>query len=290
MPIDVVACSPALGAEIRGVDVSQPLDDATADVLKDAWAAHLVLLFRDQTLSDADLIRFSNHFGECDHAPPNEVSNTTSDGWVPDAPEVTVISNVVVDGISIGSLGANECAWHTDMSYMPEPVNASALYAIEVPESAGDTSFLNMYRAYETLPEDLKEQLAGKKAIHDATYTSAGGLRKGVEEVTDVRKAPGAHHPILRTHPTTGRTALFLGRRVNAYVPGLPVRESEALLDAVWGHTVQDRFVWTHQWRKGDLLLWDNRCAMHRRESFETSDRRIMHRTQLKGEVPYYTD
>ncbi len=290
MPVDVVACSPALGAEIRGVDVSQPLDDATIGVLKDAWAAHLVLLFREQELSDADLVRFSNHFGECDHAPPNEASNTTSDGYVPDAPEVTVISNVVVDGVSIGSLGAGECAWHTDMSYMAEPADASALYAIEVPASAGDTSFLNMYRAYETLPKDLKEQLVGKKAIHDATYTSAGGLRKGIEEVTDVRQTPGARHPILRTHPTTGRTALFLGRRVNAYILDMPVEESEALLDAVWAHTVQDRFVWTHRWQKGDLLLWDNRCAMHRRESFDPDDRRVMHRTQLKGEVPYYAD
>ena len=290
MPIDVVACSPALGAEIRGVDLSQPLDGATVGVLKDAWAAHLVLLFRGQDLSDADLVRFSSHFGECDHAPPNEAANSTSDGYVPDLPEVTVISNVVVDGVSIGSLGAGECAWHTDMSYMPEPAAASALYAVEVPEEAGDTGFLNMYRAYETLAEDLKERLVGKNAIHDATYTSAGTLRKGVEEVSDVREAPGAHHPILRTHPTTGRTALFLGRRVNAYIPGLPVEESEALLDAVWSHTVQPRFVWTHRWRKGDLILWDNRCVMHRREPFEPSDRRIMHRTQLKGETPYYAD
>ena len=192
MPIDVVACSPTLGAEIRGVDLSQPLDGATVGVLKDAWAAHLVLLFRGQDLSDADLVRFSSHFGECDHAPPNEAANSTSDGYVPDLPEVTVISNVVVDGVSIGSLGAGECAWHTDMSYMPEPAAASALYAVEVPEEAGDTGFLNMYRAYETLAEDLKDQLVGKMAIHDATYTSAGTLRKGVEEVSDVREEAGA--------------------------------------------------------------------------------------------------
>ena len=287
MTFEVVQASSSLGAEVRGLDLNRPLDEPTRAALRQAWLAHLVLLFRDQSLSDADLVRFSGYFGECDKAPPNEAALETK-GFAPEMPEVAIISNVVVDGVEIGSLGAGECAWHTDMSYNPEPAMASALYAVEVPDDGGETSFLDMYVAYESLPGDLKDALQGKKAIHDATYTSAGGLRKGVTPPADVSQAPGAHHPILRTHPETGRTALFLGRRTNAYIPGLSIPESEALLDAVWTHTDQDRFVWTHEWQRGDLLLWDNRCVMHRREEFDPNDRRVMHRTQLKGDVPYH--
>lgn len=288
MTIQVVQDSPALGAEILGVDLSQPLDDATLSELRALWLEHLVLLFRNQTVTDEDFVRFSGYFGDCDKAPPNEAANVTSDGYVPDLPEITIISNVVVDGVEIGSLGSGECAWHTDMSYNPEPAMASALYAVEIPKDGGETSFLNMYAAYETLPDSLKAALKGKTAIHDATYTSAGTLRKGVTPPSDVTQTPGAHHPILRRHPETGRTALFLGRRTNAYIPGLPIPESESLLDAVWAHAEQDRFVWSHQWRLGDVLLWDNRCLMHRRGEFDPEDRRIMHRTQLKGEVPHH--
>jgi alpha-ketoglutarate-dependent taurine dioxygenase len=289
MAIDITPCSPALGAEIRGVDLSQPLDDGTIRSLKDAWFEHHVLLFRDQDLTDSDLVRFSNYFGSCDKAPPNEAANKLSEGYSPDVPEVAIISNVVVDGVEIGSLGSSECAWHTDMSYNPEPADASVLYALEVPEAGGDTAFLNMYKAHDALPDGLKERIGGRKAIHDATFTSAGGLRKGLTPPTDVSKAPGAHHPILRTHPVTGKTMLFLGRRTNAYIVGMDVAESEALLDEIWDHTTNDDFVWTHQWRKGDVLLWDNRSVMHRRDDFDPSVRRLMHRTQLKGEVPFYT-
>lgn len=151
-----------------------------------------------------------------------------------------------------------------------------------------DTSFLNRYLAYESLAPQLQQWPAGKRAIHDSTYTSAGTLRKGGEEVGDVRNAPGARHPMLRTHPITGRTALFLERRVNSYVLDMPLEESEALLDTVWAHATQEKFTNRHCWQKGDIVLWDNRCVMHRREAFDNEQRRIMHRTQLTGTSPFH--
>jgi taurine dioxygenase len=278
----------AIGAEISGVDLRQPLEDMTAKALRDAWSKHLVLLFRGQELGDEDLVRFSANFGTCDKAPPNEAA-VKGPGHVETLPEVTVISNVVEAGNPIGSLGSGDLVWHTDMSYHEYPADGSALYAIELPEhGGGETGFLNMYAAYESLPPELEAKLHNQRAIHDFTYTSAGTLRKGFEEVDDVREAPGARHPMLRTHPVSGRTALFLGRRVNSYVIGMSVAESEALLDEVWAHTTAGDFAYKHSWQPGDLILWDNRCVMHRRDPFDSADRRIMHRTQLAGEVPRY--
>jgi taurine dioxygenase len=285
---DVVPLSPAIGAEIRGADLSKPLSDAAFKAVFDAWMKHSVLLFRGQKLSDEQLVEFSRRFGTLDAAPPNEASNKYNGAHVAGMPEITVISNVVQNGAPIGALGADESAWHTDMSYMPRPPSASILYGLETPPTGGDTGFANMYLAYETLPTDLKDLVKKHQCIHDATYTSAGGLRKGVQEVTDVREAPGARHPMVRTHPVTGRAALFLGRRRNAYIVGLPVEESERLLDRIWAHASQPGFTFHHKWRVGDLIMWDNRCAMHRRDSFDPNSRRVMHRTQVQGDEPVF--
>jgi taurine dioxygenase len=277
--------SPALGAEITGLNLASRLTAAEIKSVVDAWARYLVLVFPGQQLSDLQLATFSRNFGELDLAPPTEAGSSYG-AHIPSMPEVTVISNVVVDGKAIGALGAGEAEWHTDMSYCEIPPSASLLHALEIPPAGGDTSFLNMYTAYETLPESLKQQIAGRRAIHDATYTSAGGLRKGVQPVEDVRMAPGARHPLFRIHPLTRRKALFLGRRRNGYIVDLPVEESERILNALWVHATQSRFVFTHQWKVGDLVLWDNRCVMHRREAFDPNSRRIMHRTQVKGDAP----
>lgn len=287
MTVQVVPCSDALGAEIKNLDLRAPIDAPTADLLRKAWADHLILLVRGQQITDAELVRFSSVFGPCDVSPPNEAALETP-GYVPQLPEVAVISNVRVAGKPVGSLSNRELVWHTDMSYNETPADGCALYALEVPANGGETGFLNMYSAYEALDDDLRARIADKVAIHDFTYTSAGTLRKGFDEVNDVRDAPGAHHPMLRTHPVTGRTALFLGRRVNSYILGMEVAESDALLDAVWAQATQEQFAYSHHWQAGDVVLWDNRCVMHRRESFDDSDRRLMHRTQLQGDVPYY--
>ncbi len=277
-----------IGAEIQGLDLSSGVDQAVFKQIREVWLKHLVVVFRGQKLSDQELVRFSGNFGELDFAPPNEASNKGL-ARVQGMPEVTVISNVIENGVPIGALGDAESDWHTDMSYNPVPPTASLLYSLEIPPSGGDTSFANMYAAYETLPVDVKNRIAGRMAIHDATYTSAGGLRKGFQPVDDVTKAPGARHPIIRTHPETGRDALFLGRRRNSYIVGMAVDESEQLLDRLWKHATQARFTYRHRWQVGDLVVWDNRCLMHQRDSFDSKARRVMHRTQIKGDsVPVH--
>lgn len=272
----------ALGADIEGADLARPLSPEAVAAIKRAWADHLVLRFRGQRLSDEDLMRFSRHLGELDWAP---IAATN------DAPEgreyIMVVSNVVENGQPIGQLGAYEAVWHTDMSYIAEPPSASALYSLEAPPSGGDTGFCNMYLAYETLPAELKRQIEGMLCRHDASRNSAGELRRGFVDAPDASHTLGAEHPIVRTHPVTRRKALFLGRRRNAYVPGLPLADSEALLDALWAHATKDEFTWYQQWRAGDLILWDNRCVMHRRDAFDPNARRIMHRSQIKGDRPY---
>ena len=272
----------ALGADIEGVDLSAPLDDAAFAAIVAAWSEHLVLRFRGQRLTDQDLERFSARLGPLDKAPTysrNVRVDVTSD-------YVTVISNVVVDGKPIGDLGNLESLWHTDMSYNEQPPMASALYSLEIPPSGGDTGFCNMYRVWETLPEDLKARVRGLRCVHDASRNSVGGLRGNHGDVTDPRQAPGARHPLVVTHPVTGRDALFLGRRRNAWVVGLELDDSERLLDALWAHATRPEFCWIQQWRVGDLILWDNRCTMHRRDEFDPSTRRIMHRTQMAGSRP----
>jgi taurine dioxygenase len=288
MTISIHPVSEALGAEIRGVDLAAPIDDATFAAVRAAWLEHLVLLFRDQSLDDAALVAFSRRFGELDAAPIGAVpdGDVSARGFR----EITVISNVVENGRPIGGLSNYESEWHTDMSYAEVPPMASALYAIEVPPAGGDTGFCNMYRAYETLPADLRARIAGRTAIHDHSLDSAGSLRHGYRPVTDVREAPGAHHPIVRTHPDTGRPALFLGRRKNGYVLGLSVSESEELLDALWAHATRPENAWIHSWRPGDLVIWDNRCLMHRRDGFDAASRRTLHRTQVKGDRPFFRE
>lgn len=284
MTISVTPLSPAIGAEIGGVDLARPLDDATFDAVHAAWMDHLVVVFRGQRLTDTQLEQFSARLGVLDRKPvyTDDVLDTTTSDYV------CVISNVKVGGKSIGDLGDGEAVWHMDMTYNDVPPMASALYALEVPPTGGDTGFANMYRAYEALPPELKSRVASLKAKHDATFNSAGGLRRGMTPTNDPRLSAGAVHPLVRTHPVTGRNALFLGRRNNAYIVGLELEESEALLNQLWAHASQPQFNWHHQWRKGDLLLWDNRCVMHRRDAFDPAARRVMHRTQVKGDKPVF--
>jgi taurine dioxygenase len=277
----VVPSGQSLGAEIEGINISSITDDEFA-LVRQAWLDHLAVLLRGQTLTDGDLIAFSRRLGDLDWAPVQETGRRFVEGH----PEIYVVSNIVEHGVPIGSLGAGEATWHTDMSYLENPPKASMLYAIEVPPSGGDTYFCSMYRAYEALPEALKQRISGLSVKHDATYNSGGYVRLGVPATDDPVHSPGAYHPLVCSHPETGRRLLYLGRRRNAYVGGLPLAASEALLDELWSHATQQEFVWRHHWRLGDLVLWDNRCTMHRRDPFDPTTRRIMHRTQIKGETP----
>jgi taurine dioxygenase len=280
MSISVTPMDAALGAEVDGIDLRR-ITDADFAAVYQVWLEHSVLLFRGQTLDDDDLIAFSRRFGELDFAPIQENGRRFVDGH----PEIYVVSNVVENGVAIGSLGAGEAVWHTDMSYLEDPPKASMLYALEIPPSGGNTGFTNMYRAYDELPETLKPRLAGRRVKHDGTYNSGGYVREGVTPTDDPREAPGTYHPIVCTHPETGRKCLYLGRRRNAYIEGLDLAESEALLDEVWRYATRDELTWYNTWRVGDVVLWDNRCTMHRRDPFDASSRRIMHRTQMKGEA-----
>ena len=276
----------ALGADVYGVDLSKPVSDADFKKIAEAWGEHLVLRFSGQKIDDPTLMKFSARFGELDRVPIAAVGFDRMDSGVVDEARqwVAVIASIKKDGKAVGGLGSYELVWHTDMSYNPLPPRASLLYALEVPPDGGNTGFLNMYAAYETLPDHLKRAVEGKTCIHDSSRNSAGELRKGFQTTHDVTKTPGAVHPLVRLHPITERRALFLGRRPGAYIHGLGVEESETLLDAIWAHATQERFAWYQKWRIGDLVMWDNRCVMHRRDAFDESLRRLMHRTQIVGE------
>ena len=276
----VVPTGGGLGAEIRGVDLRQLGDDAFA-AIQQAWLDNLVLLFRGQQLTDAELVAFSRRFGELDLAPVQETGRRFVEG----IPELYIVPNVLKNGEPIGSLGNGEAVWHTDMSYLPDPPMASVLYALETPATGGNTAFVNMYAVYEALPADLKRRIAGLRVKHDGTYNSGGYVRQGVTPSDDPRTSPGVFHPLACTHPQTGRRMLYLGRRRNAYIEHFELTESEALLDTLWSYTDRAEFAWHTVWQVGDLVLWDNRCTMHRRDPFDPAARRVMHRTQIKGQA-----
>jgi taurine dioxygenase len=269
-----------LGAEIRDVDLTKLSSEDFAAIHR-AWLDHLVVFFRAQQLTDTDLIAFSRRFGDLDIAPVQETGRRFVEGY----PEIYVVSNVIENGVPIGSLGAGEAVWHTDMSYLADPPKASMLYALEIPPAGGSTYFCDMYRAWEVLPTSLKQRIEILRLKHDATYNSGGYVRHGLTAVDDPVNSPGTYHPLVCTHPETGRRALYLGRRRNAYIDGLPPAESEALLDDLWSYATQAEGIWGHQWQVGDVVLWDNRCTMHRRDPFDPESRRILHRTQIKGET-----
>jgi taurine dioxygenase len=274
----VIPSGAALGAEIQNVEL-RSLSGQEFNQIHRAWLDHLVILFRHQQLALEDLIAFSRRFGDLDWAPVQETGRRFVEGH----PEIYVVSNVIENGVPIGSLGAGEAVWHTDMSYLENPPKASMLYAVEVPPAGGDTHFCNMYRAYDSMPDTLRQRISGLALKHDATYNSGGYVRQGLAATDDPLSSSGVFHPLVSTHPETGRLALYLGRRRNAYIAGLPLAESESLLDEIWSYATRDDITWHNQWQPGDVVLWDNRCAMHRRDSFDPNSRRILYRTQIKS-------
>ena len=266
-----------VGATLTGVDLAAATA-ADIDAVKRAWYRHDVLVFRNQRLTDDDLLAFSRHFGTLD-PPPNQGAGRKSPAGYPD---VYVVSNVLDEqGEPIGALGDGEALWHTDMSYVAQPPDASMLYALEIPAAGGDTSFCSMKAALAKMPRELVDRIWGLDIKHDGTYDSGGYLRKGVAASADPRASVGTPHPIVVEHPVSGDRGLYLGRRRNAYIMGLDVAESERLLDEIWSYV--EAAVYVHKWALGDLVLWDNRTTMHRRDAFDPKSRRVMHRTQIKG-------
>ncbi|MEM7250678.1 MAG: TauD/TfdA family dioxygenase [Pseudomonadota bacterium] len=277
----VVPTGGPLAADIKDIDLRSPMSAATFEVIEQAWFDHQVLRFRGQALDDAALADFSRRFGVLDLAPIGAAGSPPIEAQ----PEIAVISNVVEAGKAKGSLGNSELIWHQDMSYNDLPPKASLLYGIEVPASGGETLFHSLYAAYEALPPALQTRLRSLSCKHDATRNSSGELRRGFEASYTNEERPGAIHPMVICHPESGRLALCIGRRRNAWVVGLSDADSEALLDEVWGYVDAVDAHWAQAWQPGDVVLWDNRCVLHRRDQLDPAARRHMHRTQVQAEA-----
>ena len=198
------------------------------------------------------------------------------------------VANVTPEGelINQKGLGNVELGWHRDLTYQPIPPRGSCLLAHEIPSAGGMTYFSNMYAACNALSDSLRQQGEALQVVHDSSRNSAGRPRTGAIVTDDPTKTPGARHPIVCRHPWTKRKMIFFGRREGSYIPSKPLDESEALLDTYWQHATQPRWAWGHAWQVGDVLLWDNLATMHRRDAFEGTERRVLHRTQLKGRAP----
>jgi taurine dioxygenase len=277
----IIPSGKACGAEVQGVDLAA-LGPAATAALQQAVHEHLAVVVRGQPISDPQLLALGQAFGTLEVQGVSVLGPQHADAH----PDHLVVSNRMTLGRPTGSLGAGEAIWQTDLLYRMRPCSIAILHALEVPPVAGNTWFANQYLAYATLPADLKTRLDNKTLIHDESYDSAGQLRKGYAEVTDPREATGAQHRIVRTHPQTGRKALYLGRRRNAWIIGLSLDDSEQLLDQLWAHATRPEFVWRHEWQAGDTLIWDNRCVIYRHDAFDAEGRREMHRVQIRGEIP----
>jgi taurine dioxygenase len=263
--------SPTFGAEISGIDLSSPPSEAThADILA-AWRKHLVLIFRDQTLSPENLLDFARSFGTLDLAPPFDNQQSSLPGY----PEIAVVSNVQEQGAPIGGLGAGELAWHSDMTYRRDPPVGCALFAREIPNEGGNTPFLNMAACLNSLSPELRATIAGRRLVHDSRYTSAGTERVAGDSFATV------DHPLVITEPLSHQRSLLLGRRRQSAVIGLDEADGKALLDALWEPADQNRFVVTHNWKPGDVVLWANIAVMHRRDAFNSHERRVLLRAQI---------
>ena len=265
-------------AEVMDVDLGR-ISDSEFRVLYKAWLEFGVLRIRGQSLNDGELQRFSNRFGPLEEIPYGKISEEEKQKIK--NRYVTVISNIEVDGKPIGGLGNKEATWHSDMTYMKDPPPASILMSLEVPELGGDTHFSDQKAAYLSLPNELVSRIENLSIKHNAAHTSVGDLRRGFDPIKDPREAPGAIHPIVRTHDETQEKMLYLGRRKLAYVVGFALEESEQLLNEVWRYAAMSENVWTQQWEIGDVIIWDNRRVLHRRDGFDQSQRRLMKRCQV---------
>ena len=272
--IGVRPLSASIGAEIIGIDLSQPMSDALFAKVLDTWHQNLVILFRDQQLSEDDQVRFGARFG------PPAVSHTKR--FTTKNPAVMLISNIRENGQLIGALPDGEMHFHSDQCHQERPAMASMLYALEVPSKGGNTLFANAYKAYETLPGSTKKKIEGRKALNAYDYQAAAThrgtrLREGI---------PSCWHPAVRTHPATGKKALYVNRLMTIAIEGMPEEESDRLLGTLFDHQEQPQFVYEHVWRPHDLLLWDNRCALHARTDFSAAERRLLRRLTILGEKP----
>lgn len=292
--LNVIPLSPTIGAEIQCGDLRQVSEPVITDIRK-AWLKHLVVVVRNQNLNNSELVKLGKKFGEFQYSKP--LSNplvaagkvTKQGGSFVNHPEITVVSNVVENGVALGGLGDSEVIWHTDMSSYNEPPNQTILYAKEVPTSGGDTYFCNMYEALNLLPEHIRFRINELSQKHDLLIDAAGNVRPELADQINkpLEETPGAIHPLIHTHPETHKNCLYLGRRSNARLMELSQKKSDKMLDILWGFSTKKQITWRHKWKTGDLIMWDNRCVMHKRDKFKPNEKRTMHRIVIKGTKPY---
>jgi taurine dioxygenase len=288
---EVVPAASALGAEIRGIDLKQ-LDDAAFKRIHATWLDHVLLIFRGQSLAAVDLVNLVRRFGvpvTSSNLHKRDLQERTANQLFQLPPEVTVVTNLQENGRSVGILGDGEVVWHSDFSFKEKPTAARMLVAMEVPpqDRGGCTFFLNCYAAFDALPDDVKKRISGRTIKQANIIDTAMKLRPGASLDDDVRTTPGPSHPIISTHPETGCNMLFLGRRHGAYVNDCTLEESEALLNELWAHCTQPRFCYEHRWIVGDVVVWDNRATLHRRDAFDPASRRVLYAAQVEGHRPY---
>jgi taurine dioxygenase len=276
--LDIVPLTKHIGAEIRGIDLRTKPDEETVRAIYQAWLDHLVIVFPEQKLEQEDLIRVTGYFGELGelHRPPKY----RPPGFSKLLPGIMMISNIRENGEPIGALPDGEMMFHHDMIHAEVPSKATLLYAVEIPSKGGNTLFASGYAAYETLDPAIRSRLEDKKALHHYNY---GSVQKGDGKGTEAYGE--CVHPVFRTHDDTRRKAVYVNRLMTVKVLDIPEDESDRLLDAVFDHSERKEFVYEHEWRLGDLLLWDNRCSTHARTDFPSTERRLMLRTTVKGRV-----
>ncbi len=270
------ALSPNIGVEVEGVDLRYPLDEQTFRAIEAAWHANCIILFRDQSLDEDQQVAFASRFG-----PLAQVLNKHG-GASKHHPGVMFVSNIRENGELIGALPDGEMMFHSDQCYIERPCYATLLYAIEIPRKGGNTLFANMYKAYEALPEATRHRLQGMYAEHVYDYGSAPTQKGAVTEA-----ARRFAHPVFRTHPATGKKALYVNRLMTDHIVGMDRAESDRTLAMLFDTTENPAWIYEHQWRVGDLLLWDNRCTTHARTDFDASERRLLRRCVVLGEKPY---
>ena len=278
MAITAIPLSKHIGAEIRGVDITQPLDEATKKAVYDIWLKHLIVLFRGQELSQQQLIDATHIFGA--QAKSNRKKEFSPPGYARMLDGIMLISNIRENGVPIGNLPDGEMWFHHDMLHVEAPHKGTCLYAVEVPTKGGNTCFANCYAAYDAMPTALRDKLEGRRAFHSYTLGEAKrGDGKGAPQVNM------SSHPVFRTHEETGRKAVYVNRLMTERIEGMEPDESQQTLEAVWDHSENPDWVYEHVWRPHDLIVWDNRCSMHARTDFSEGERRLMMRTTIAGNV-----
>ncbi len=287
----VVPTKAALGAEIRGIDL-RTIDDAAFAEIHRTWLQHVMLVFRGQSLQAQDLVNLVRRFGTpvtSSNLHKRDLKERAGNELFKLPPEVTIVSNVMQEGKSVGILGDGEVVWHSDFSFKERPTAARMLVAMEIPprEAGGTTFFLNCYAAYDALSPEMKKRISGMTIKQADIIDTAMKVRPGMSLEADIRSVPGPSHPVISTHPETGSNMLFLGRRHGSYVNGCSLEESEALLNELWEHCAQPRFWYEHKWSVGDVVVWDNRAILHRRDAFDSATRRVLYAAQVEGHKPY---